>query len=106
MITIRIGSVSRKFESLRDIDEGWINQQIQGLHREKHEVCVHVTIDEGRLNLVLATPACGGAGGGGRPPSAQEQKIFDVWNDEKLNDAEIRGGHLVAFFKRIRKLID
>ncbi len=105
MIKIRIGSVVREFDSVRDLDEGWINQQVQGLRRDGHEVCIHVTISEGDLNLVLATLACGGAGGSGRVPNHQEKKIFEIWSDEKLDTDDVTGGHLVAFFKRIRKYL-
>jgi hypothetical protein len=65
----------RQFTNIGEIDESWINQQINGLRRDEHPVCVLVTI-----------------------------KVFEMWNDERLNGNDITGGHVVAFFKRIRKI--
>ena len=107
MINIKIGSTERQFESIDRIEESWINQQINGLKREGHPICVRVRINDEPINLVLATPDCQGAGGGGgaRPPSPDEQRIFDLWKQMNLNGTNIQGGNVIAFFKQARKII-
>jgi hypothetical protein len=105
MLTLKIGASARDFDNIDLIDEGWINQQIRGLRGDKHSLCIRVTINEGPLNMVLATPDCGSANGGSRPPNADEEKVFDIWKKNGLDQKNFEAVHLIAFLKQIRKAL-
>lgn len=102
MIRVRIGTDERDMTS--DIDEHWINQQINRRRADGERVCVRVTINESGLNVVLATPTCGG-GGAGRAPNASESEVIALWLSRGLNQADFIGGNLVAFLKQLRSLV-
>ena len=101
MVSIRIGNEQR---NLDEIDESWINQQINRRRAAGQTVCVQVTVNSGNLNLTLSTPTCAGIGGGGRAPNLDEREVFDLWAKLGLNDARFTGGELVAFLKQLRRL--
>lgn len=101
MIKIRIADVEKELASA---DEQWINQQINRRRADGQTVCVRVTIHEGGLDMVLATPTCG-AGGGGRPPRPDENRVFDLWKKLGLNDESFTGGNVVAFLKQLQHLL-
>jgi hypothetical protein len=90
---------------LENVDEHWINQQINRRREDGLSVCVRVTIKEGDLDMILSTPTCGSGGGGGRPPRPHEKVVFDLWNRRGLNDAHFTGGNLVAFLKQLERII-
>lgn len=99
MSTIRIGSDER---SLVDADPQWITQEVQARRADGQSVCVIVTIITDDLNLRLATPSCGGSGGGGgRAPTQREKAIFDLWGQRGLNQADFSPGDVVAFVKQL-----
>jgi hypothetical protein len=98
MIKVKIGAEEKDLSSA---DEQWINQQINMRRGEGQSVCVRVTIQEGGVDIVLATPTCGAGGGGGRRLESQEQKVVDLWIHRGLNDASFTGGNLIAFLKQI-----
>ncbi|MBU4258550.1 MAG: hypothetical protein KKI12_12840 [Proteobacteria bacterium] len=102
MIRIRIGETERE---LGNVDESWINQQINRRRADGQTVCVKVTVHEDNLNMVLSTSTCGANGGGGRPPRLREKEVFDLWNQRGLNDADFTGGNLVAFLKQLKRLL-
>lgn len=99
MITVRIGSSER---DLRSASESWINQQINRRREDEQSVCVRVIIREGSINIALSTQSCPGNGGGTRPPNAQEQEIFKLWDKLGLNKEDFHGGNVVAFLKQLR----
>jgi hypothetical protein len=102
-VTIRIGNETRDLSS---ISESWIAEQINRRQADGQDVCVQITIHTGGVNIVLATPGCGGGGGGGgRPPNANEQEVFDLWNKRGLNASSFSGGNLLAFIKQLKKLV-
>ena len=105
MITLKIGTSERHFDSVERIDENWINQQINGLKKDKHSVCVRVSIKEGPLHLSLATADCSGTNGGGRLPNDDERKVFELWASLGLNSSAFQGGKIVAFFKQLHRII-
>jgi hypothetical protein len=102
MITLRIGTETR---ALADASESWITDQLNRRRGAGQAVCVEVAINTSGLNLRLATAACGGAGGGGRAPNANEARIFEVWESKGLSSGGFTGGELVAFLKQLRRLI-
>ena len=105
MITIRIGETVRSLEDARNIDESWINQQINGRRTENQPVCVQISIKESPLNMALSSSGCSSRGGGTRPPNQQEQQIFDLWEKVGMSKSEFHGGNLVAFLKQLRSII-
>ncbi|GJQ22165.1 MAG: hypothetical protein HBSIN02_25200 [Bacteroidia bacterium] len=103
MVTLKIGNDSREIKTTSDIDEGWINRQINGRRADRLSVCVQVTIRDNELDMILSTPGCGGGPGGGRQPNPSEQSIIDLWAKRKLNDPNFTGGNLVAFLHQLLK---
>jgi len=77
MIRVEIGTSERTIENA---DPNWINEQISRRRRDGQAVCARVRIADSRANVILTTPACGPAGGGNRPPNAQESEIFALWD--------------------------
>ena|SRR2546426_322317 len=105
MIGIKIGAIARDFSNVDGVEESWINSQIGGLRRDHNPVCVRVKVNEGLLNMTLATAGCDASGGGGRLPNAQEAQAFELWDKLGLSKPGFSGGNLVAFFKQLRRLI-
>ena len=101
MITIKIGAIERNLENA---DSSWINQQINGLKRHGHTVCVVVTIQADPINMTLASPTCAVAGGS-RPPNALEQRIFDLWRKHRLDQLDIHGGFVVSFLNELKRVV-
>jgi len=106
MITIQIGESQRMLNDPKDIDESWINEQINKRRKDGLAVCVRVTIKDEDVNMVLATVNCNGTGGGGRLPNSAEKKVFDLWEKVGMQKSDFHGGNLVAFLKQVRKLLD
>lgn len=102
MIKIKINEDERLFD---EIDEQWIPQQINRRRANGEVVCVRVTIQQGNLCLVLATPTCQGSGGGGGQFNQQERSVIDLWMKLGLSSYEFSGGNLNAFLKQLRKLM-
>lgn len=56
--------------------------------------------------MILSSANCEtSAGGGGRPPSPQEKKVFDLWDQRGLRRADFTGGNLVAFLQQFRHFL-
>ena len=106
MIQIIIGSSERQFNSVRDIDESWIAQQVNRRQSDGQNVCVRVFIKQDTIDIGLSTPACSKGGGGSRRPRPQEQAVFDLWRERGLNQADFGGGNVIAFFRQLCKLLD
>lgn len=101
MIRIRIGDSERELDAA---DPHWINQQINRRRQAGETVCVVVKVNQGGLNITLTTPTCGG-GTGGRNPTPDEQRIFDLWRERGLRENDFTGGNLVAFIKQLKSLL-
>lgn len=101
MSTIRIGTDER---DLRDADPQWITQEIQGRRKDGLRVCVVVQIRTADISMTLATPGCGGAGGG-RPPNRREREVFELWEELGLDEQGFEPGKVVAFVKRVIRLL-
>ena len=98
MIRVKIGDSER---DISDADANWINQQVNGLRRDGRPICIRVTVKSEGVDMMLSTPACGSAGGGGRPPNRFERDLFDRWDKLHLNSNDFTGGNLVAFLKQL-----
>lgn len=99
MIRVRIADEERQ---LGTADAQWINQQINRRRADGQSVCVRVVIHGGGLDMVLSTPNCGTGGSGGRPPTTQEKRVFDLWDKRGLNNADFNGGNLIAFLHQLK----
>lgn len=106
MIRIIIGGNERQFDSIHDVDESWIAQQVNQRQSDGQNVCVRVFIKQGSVDIQLSTPACSKGGGGGRQPRPQEEAIFDLWKERGLNQTDFSGGNVIAFLKQLRKLLN
>jgi hypothetical protein len=102
MVTIRIGSDTRRLE---DVDDSWITRQVNNRRSEGLPVCVEVTIRTGSLDMKLATPACGLGVSGGRAARPDEAEVFQFWNKLHLLSADFSGGNVVAFIKQLRRVL-
>ncbi len=105
MINLKIGTNSRDFNSINEIDESWIAQQIVALKNNRLPMCIRVGIREGSVNLFLATQGCADSGGGSRLPNREESRVFDLWREMKLDGRDFQSDKFIAFFKRVRNII-
>lgn len=105
MIRVHIDQTKKKFETIDDIDEKWIAQQIRRHRTDKPNVCVKVYIKERNVDIVLSTPTCPASGGGGRKPRKRENEIFKLWEDRGLKNENYTTGSLISFFKQLRKYL-
>ncbi len=102
MIIVKIGVSELRFESVREIDNNWISQQIRLQRSNGHMPCIRVVIHQGSVNMVLATLGCPN-GGGFRQPNRDEEKVFEIWKDLGLNHQDLNEHKLIVFFQRIRR---
>jgi len=99
-ITIEIGNAIKK---LSDATEGWITQQIVNQRRLTGHVCVVISISGASLSLRLATPSCSPAPSGGRRPTIDEDRVFRIWERNRLNTEDFAPGNLIAFLKQLQE---
>lgn len=104
MLRVQIGQAEKEFDGINDIDERWINQQINLRREDGLEVCVRVLIKEQDVDIALTTPTCQSIGGS-RAPRKREQEIFELWEKRGLRDRNYSGGNLIAFFKQLKNII-
>jgi hypothetical protein len=102
MITVTIGSSRR---SIDDVSESWIADQIARRKADGQTVCVRVEIQTPLVNVTLATPGCAGSGGGGRMPTAAEQRVFELWDKLHLKSSGFAPGNVIAFLKQVARYI-
>lgn len=105
MIRLKIGTETRDISSKFDIDESWINQQINRRCADGMTVCVQVIFDDGDVHLALATPACGGSVGSARSLTKAEWDLVDKWKSRNMDTSEFTGGNLIAFLKQLEYLL-
>ena len=105
LIKILIGNNERQFDDVYNIDESWINQQINKRKEDKEKVCVRVYIKNELIDILLTTLACGRGERGRRKPIPRETEIFNLWERRGLREENFSGGNLIAFFKQLRKII-
>lgn len=99
--TISIGGAERP---LADATPNWLNEQLGSRHDAGGSTCVRVSIHDTDAHVALATRACGGNGGGGRPPNPKELRILQLWDSHHLGDSTYPRGQLVAFVQELRRI--
>lgn len=98
MIKVRVGD-DEKY--LQDLNEGWVNKQLNRGRRGNEPVCVQVTISEPPVDMVLSTPGCPSGPGGSRALRTREREILELWGKHKLNNPDFAGGNLLAFLIKV-----
>ena len=104
IITVKIGSQERQWDSYREIEESWIIGQLQSARQAGQSVCVDVRLRSPDIHLALTTPTCGGSGGG-RRPNAHEQRVIDLWHERGLSSPSVAPGQVIAFLSQLRNLL-
>lgn len=103
MITIRIDN--REVE-LSEVDQRWINQQINRRREDGLTPCVIIKIKEHGIDMILSTPSCEKyLGVSNRQPNKKERKIFDLWKKLNLNNENFSSGNVVAFIKQLDNMV-
>lgn len=102
MTTIRIGAEERP---LRDADQHWIAQQINGRRHDGQSVCVLVTVNAPEVDIRLATPVCGAGGGGSRAFTRREQAIIELWGKCGLSERDFSAGNVISFVEQLTRLL-
>lgn len=102
MITVRIGSSER---TLDQADTAWLVQQIKRREENDEAICIQVLIQNDDLNMVLSTANCSRNGTSNRPPTDQEQEIFDLWKKHRLNESDINKGKIISFLNQLRQVL-
>jgi hypothetical protein len=101
MITIQISSSQREFANAREVDEQWINEQINRRRSDAIEVCVRVTIREDPVAITLNSFGCSGKAGGIPNFNSDEQHVIELWKKHRLDQRDFHGGNLIAFLKQL-----
>ena len=99
-MTVRV-RIGKEVRDLKEVDESWVNQRINRMRSDQLEPCVQVTFDEPDARFTLSTPSCVGGGAGlGRPVSAKERGLLELWNKLHLGTDTFASGNLIAFLKQ------
>lgn len=101
MISISVGDQRVPLEQFRD---NWLFELLEREAARTIPVCVRVEIDHGPVRLGLTTPGCRG-GGGGRPPSPQEARIIEHWNNRGLSKPGWNPDQLIRFLADLGRLL-
>ena len=104
MINLKIGTNNCNFNNISEINENWITQQLVLLRNNRLPFCIRIAIEEGSVNLLLATKGCASSGGS-RLPNREENRIFELWREMKLDGERFELEKLFTFFKRIRNIV-
>ena len=97
-VRIIIGPIER---NLNNIEPNWINEQISRRKADGVPVCIRVIIEQGDINISLATSDCPSSPGGRRKLTRAEEGAFDLWDKLHLNNNGFSSGNLVAFLKQL-----
>lgn len=106
MIELKIGANTRSFNNVNEIDESWIARQVTGHGNNRIPPCIRLTIEEGSINILLATQGCADSGGGSRLPNREESRIFELWREMQLDGQNFQIEKFIAFFNRVRTLLN
>lgn len=104
MITVRIAGQERQWNRPDDTEDSWITEQISRRRAAGEQVCATVGIATSYINVGLSTPGCA-TGGGGRRPNRDESRVFALWEQVGLNDANFAPSKLMAFLHQLTRLL-
>ncbi len=103
MITVTIGGMSFPVDK---VSEGWVNQMIADAKKRGVPLCIQVSVQTDAARVNLATPGCGGVGGGGgRPPNPTEQRIIDAWMRKGLQQSQFTPGDFRSFLNELARIL-
>ncbi len=101
MITVKICESEQQYYNAKDIDEQWINQQINRRIACGEVVWLWIKIQQGNLNFSISTPNYPVGGfGGGRQLIQDELHVYQLWKERGLENPDFTGGNLIAFLKQ------
>jgi hypothetical protein len=101
MVTVTIDGGEREFASAAQIDEGWVNRQLNRRPAGEAPPCIQVRIRTDRVAMALATEACPASGAPGRSPNPDEHQIYRLWEDRVLSAERTAGGLLIDFLRKV-----
>jgi hypothetical protein len=105
MITVSIGASTREWNSARDVEPSWINEQIRLRRADGQPVCFQIGIHAPPIELSLPVGQCRRNGGGGRPLRPQEQPVINLWKRRGLDKEDVQTGSLVSFLNQVFDLL-
>lgn len=105
MVTLRIGDAERKIASPSEIEEGWINRQIQLRRASGATVCATVAIEHPPVSLVLAVGDCPRGRRRPRQLNPSEKRIVAFWREHGLDQAGFASGRLIVFLREIFEVL-
>jgi hypothetical protein len=103
VIKIKIGPIER---DIRDTDEDWVKQQVNGRRESGEPVCVRVSIHMDGVNVLLSTADCSQCPASTRPPNCREKPILDLWKKYELSGALFDIGRLLAFIRELSRMVN
>jgi hypothetical protein len=106
MIQIEVAGNKKEFSSINDIDEPWINQQINRRQNDNLLVCVRIYIKQDSVDIGLSTPTCQGRGGSKTQFSSKDTAVYELWQKLGLNKDGFSSGNVIAFLKQLRKILN
>ena len=99
MISITIGGMSVPADQASD---AWIAQMLAEQQKRQVPACVRVSVQAPGVQVSLATPACGGSGGG-RQANEREQPIIAAWLRSGLQEGRVTPHEIRAFLRDVAR---
>lgn len=101
MVKVQIGPVEKDWT---EVDQHWVCNEIQGRRNGGCSDCVVIRVQDGEVDLVLATPGCS-SGGVPRPLRGREERIIELWRKLHLDKVGFSCGNVNAFLKQLRQIL-
>jgi|SRR5690554_1191138 hypothetical protein len=105
MVTLRIGDAEREISSPSDIEEGWINRQIQVRRANGETVCAAVAIERPPVSLVLPVGDCPPGGRRRAQLHPTEQRVVALWREQGLDQADFASGRIIVFLRDLFRVL-
>ena len=105
MITAEIGKTRREWNSLDDVEEAWIAQQITERHRAGTPVCVYVRIALNGIDIGMIAGECQPGSRSSKQLNEDERKVLELWSERTRSNGHVEPGDVISFFKQLRQLI-
>jgi len=77
-----------------EIDERWINQQVNRRKDEGIALCVRVSIFENGIDLILSSNSCKSGSANNTEFTIRQNRIIDLWKRNHLNTDVFSGDHV------------